>query len=197
MENQYLAFLVGIPAPKLILGRVLSLQLLKAHKKIPGMQSNRSRWIGFAISGCFLGLIAFSIYIAVVGPTPLGGFFSSVCHQWADRCYHIHDVPLPVCVRCIWIYFGLALGHTLFIFWNPGTKRITRVLIGVIGLMFLDVVLEFIGFYSNWFWSRSITGFLFGLSVSYFTLLGLQELYFNFTNSNTHDRSKLFTYRSR
>ena len=150
------------------------------------MDSNRGRWIGFAISGCFLGLIAFSIFVTVAGLTHFENVFGFVCHQFSDRCYQIGGVALPICVRCVWIYFGLAVGHTLFIYWKPESQRITRALIGVIGLMILDGLLEFLGLYHNWFWTRALTGFLVGLIVSHFTLLGLRELYIQFTNSKSY-----------
>ena len=161
------------------------------------MDSRRGRWIGFAISGFFLSLIGFSFYLTTTSPSYVEGVFGMICHQISDRCYHIEGIALPVCVRCIWIYLGLAIGHCLFIFWKPDTNRITRALIGVIGLMFLDVLLEMIGLYHNWFWSRAVTGCLFGLVLSHFTLLGLRELYLELTNSKNYVRRKLFTCRSR
>ena len=161
----------------------------KGAKETYLMESNKGRWIGFAISGCFLGLIAFSLLVAVTGHSELEGIFGMVCHQFTDRCYSIGGVPLPVCVRGVGIYFGLACGHTLFIFWKPNPDRITKALIGVIALMLLDVLFEFLGFYHNWFWTRALTGFLVGLTVSHFTLLGLRELYFEFTNTKSYVRS--------
>ena len=161
------------------------------------MNDKRGKWIGFAISGLFLGLIALAVFVAYPGFPVLREFFSQICHQFSDRCYHIHGVALPVCVRCIWIYLGLAAGHVLFIYWKPETVRITRALIGVITLMILDVLLERLGLYENWFWSRAVTGGLFGLIVSYFTLLGLRELYSELTNPFTYVRSKFFSGRTR
>lgn len=178
-------------------GLVFVIAVEVASQKSGAMESKRGRWIGFAISGCFLGLIAMSLVAATTGASHLEAVFSRVCHQFSDRCYQIWGVTLPICVRCLWIYLGLAAGHVLFIYWKPDSNRITRALIGVIGLMFLDVLLEVIGLYENWFWSRAITGCLFGLVLSHFTLLGLRELYIELTNSKNYVRSKLFTHRSR
>jgi len=161
------------------------------------MEGKRGRWIGFAVSGLFLGLISFVVFIAFSDWLVLREIFSGICHQVPDRCYDIHGLPLPVCVRCIWIYLGLAIGHILFIYWKPETVRITRALVGVITLMILDVLLEKVGLYENWFWSRAVTGGLFGLIVSHFTLLGLRELYCEFTNPITYVRSKFFSGRTR
>jgi len=153
------------------------------------MGNRGGSWIGYSISAVCLGLIGFVFYSAWSGAEFSSQLFRSVCHQFSDRCYHLNGVALPVCVRCIWIYLGLAAGHTLFIYWKPETKRITRCLIGVIALMVLDVVLENSGLYHNWFWSRAVTGLLFGLIVSHFTLLGLREIYIELTHSKTYVRS--------
>jgi uncharacterized membrane protein len=165
-------------------------------KKSFVMDDKRGRWVGVAVSGLFIGLISFVGFVAVSGIPIVGAFFNEICHQVPDRCYHIHGIALPVCVRCIWIYLGLATGHILFIYWKPETVRITRALIGVITLMILDVLLEKLGLYENWFWSRAVTGSLFGLIVSHFTLLGLRELYCEFTNPFTYVRSKFFSGRT-
>ena len=153
------------------------------------MHSSRGIWIGFVISGLFFGLIVMSVVAAFTGSEVLSGIFKTVCHQFDYRCYHIDGVAMAVCVRCVWIYFGLAVGHTLFIYWKPKIKRITSALIGVLALMLFDVVLELLGVYHNWFLSRAVTGFLVGLTVSHFTLLGLQGLYLEFKNSKTYVRS--------
>lgn len=161
------------------------------------MQGNRRKWIGFAVSGLCFGLVILAVVSAWLGSEGIGFLFSGFCHQFSDRCYQIYGVALPVCVRCIWIYFGLAAGHILFLYWKPSTPGITRALIGVLGVMILDVLLEMVGFYENWFWSRALTGFLFGLVVSHFTLLGLQELYLELTNSKFYVRRKFFPGRTR
>lgn len=161
------------------------------------VQDKKGRWVGIFVSSICVGMIALAIYAASGGPEWLGQVFRGFCHQFSDRCYHIDEVAMPVCVRCIWIYAGLAVGHTLFIFFIPRAERITRLLIGVIILMVLDVSLERIGLYHNWFWSRAVTGFLFGLVLSHFTLLGLSELYNKLSNRNSYVRSKFLTGRSR
>ena len=161
------------------------------------MAFRRGNWIGFGITGfCFavLGLAIFSVQYGSMISDP---FFGRLCHQFNDRCYHINGVALPICVRCVWIYLGMAIGHSLFLFWKPESRRITRALVGVIALMFIDVMFERVGVYNNLFWTRALTGFLFGLIVSHFTLLGLRELYCELTNPITYVRSRFFSSRSR
>lgn len=37
-------------------------------------------------------------------------FFAPVCHQIADRSFHLADHPLAVCHRCFGFYVGFTLG---------------------------------------------------------------------------------------
>ena len=69
-------------------------------------------------------------------------FFSSVCHQAAERSFHLAGHPLAVCVRCASIYVGFLLGVILYPFirnWNDSTLPPRKVLL--IGL--LPSALEF------------------------------------------------------
>lgn len=36
--------------------------------------------------------------------------FSPFCHQYDDRSWHLLGEPLAVCIRCLGVYFGAALG---------------------------------------------------------------------------------------
>ena len=46
--------------------------------------------------------------------TPLAGALyaagSLICHQLAERSFHLQSVQLPVCARCVGIYGGAAVG---------------------------------------------------------------------------------------
>jgi uncharacterized membrane protein len=156
------------------------------------MNFDRGKWIGFGVSGLFVGLIGLAVFAPSTDSVLAKLFFSKVCHQLTDRSYHLHGIALPVCVRCIWIYAGFAIGHVLFLFWKPNNNRITQALIGVIALMIMDVGFELAGLYNNLFWTRAVSGFLFGLVVSRFTLLGLREIYCELSNPVTYVRSRFF-----
>ena len=41
-------------------------------------------------------------------------FFSPVCHQAADRSFHLYGHPMAVCSRCTGIYGGFLLGVILY-----------------------------------------------------------------------------------
>lgn len=124
--------------------------------------------------------------VAVAGVSPAQpwarGLFLQACHQIPERCYSWHGHPIGLCVRCLWIYLGLALGHPLFSFWRLSEKAVLRSLYVVAGLMFADVAFETMGIYHNIFVTRAITGAGFGLVCSWFTLEGLFELSSNREN---------------
>lgn len=178
-------------------GIVFDVADVEAVKKNFGMAGETGKWVGFVVSGLCLGVILLVVSIPFLGIEGLGDVFSRFCHQFTDRCYHVNGLPLPVCVRCIWIYGGFAVGHILFLYWKPHLRRITQSLIGVIGLILLDVVLERLGLYHNLFWTRALTGFLFGLVVSHFTLLGLREIITELNNPFKYVRTKFFSGRTR
>ncbi|MBI4265608.1 MAG: DUF2085 domain-containing protein [Acidobacteria bacterium] len=50
-------------------------------------------------------------------PVPAAGvlylFGSVICHQLADRSFHLDGAQLPVCARCLGIYAGFAVGAVL------------------------------------------------------------------------------------
>ena len=45
---------------------------------------------------------------------------SAVCHQRAERSFHLDAAQLPVCARCTGLYLGAAVGASLW--WWP-TRR--------------------------------------------------------------------------
>ena len=161
------------------------------------MAGETGKWVGFVVSGLCLSFISLVVGTSVLGIEALSDVFSRFCHQFTNRCYQVNGLPLSVCVRCLWIYGGFAVGHILFLYWKPQVRRITQALIGVIGLMFVDVVLERLGLYNNLFWTRALTGFLFGLVVSHFTLLGLREIITELNNPFKYVRTKFFSGRTR
>jgi uncharacterized membrane protein len=52
----------------------------------------------------------------------LGG---RLCHQRAERSFHLWDAQLPVCARCTGIYLGAPLGAAAGMAWSR--RRVVRV----------------------------------------------------------------------
>jgi uncharacterized membrane protein len=50
---------------------------------------------------------------------------SRICHQIAERSFHLDAAQLPVCARCVGIYAGFAAG----VLFAPARVRVRRVLI--------------------------------------------------------------------
>jgi len=48
---------------------------------------------------------------------------SLICHQHADRSFHIGDVQTPVCARCVGLYGGAAIGAIIGLGWMRRRRR--------------------------------------------------------------------------
>jgi uncharacterized membrane protein len=102
-----------------------------------------------------------------------------ICHQFPARTFHLGGMPLPLCARCTGIYLGALMGIVGMILagrqWSvelPPT-RVLLVLVGFIGLMGIDGVNSYLGFFPNapqlyepQNWLRLTTGTLHGLAIS-------------------------------
>ncbi|HEU5258713.1 MAG TPA: DUF2085 domain-containing protein [Vicinamibacterales bacterium] len=57
------------------------------------------------------------LVLAPVLPVPIAGVLyalgSHICHQRAERSFHLFAAQLPVCARCAGIYAGAAIGSLL------------------------------------------------------------------------------------
>jgi len=132
--------------------------------------------VGFLVGGACFGLV----WMAYLCPEKQWwrGYWllHPVCHQEPERCFQVNGLPWALCVRCVSIWLALGIGHVVFVFWRPSFTWMRRGLFVSIGAMFLDVGLEWLGFYHNVAELRMLTGFLFGIFTAYFTLLGLLEI---------------------
>ena len=97
--------------------------------------------------------------------TGIALFFSQLCHQDPTRSFVLAGTTLPVCARCLAFYLGgfagIASYPVLGFRWRQG-RNIKRLLIVSLCLIVLDVGLDLAGIRENTFFSRSITGALFG-----------------------------------
>lgn len=64
-----------------------------------------------------LALLIIALWTLVTPPGILGkadavGY--AICHRIAERTFHVHDRPLPLCARCTGIYLGILVGLGLF-----------------------------------------------------------------------------------
>jgi uncharacterized membrane protein len=143
-----------------------------------GVESHTRR-IGWLAAAFFFTWTGLALMAALPGHEWLHQLFLTVCHQIPERSYSISGHPVGLCVRCLWIYIGLGLGHLVFACFclDLSEKNSLRLLAGTVLLMAADVGLEALGIYHNWPLPRALTGGLFGFACSWFTLRGLSELY--------------------
>jgi uncharacterized membrane protein len=121
-----------------------------------------------ALSWCWL-IFSFS-WIAQSSPYPpallLAVFFSQICHQDPARSFWIGGVPLPVCSRCLAIYLGGITGVAVYpwlTLWEPFKAALRLAVLVATGLILLNVGLDLAGVWPSTFFSRTLTGALFGI----------------------------------
>jgi uncharacterized membrane protein len=80
-------------------------------------------------------------------------FFSRLCHQDANRSFVVAGSAVAVCVRCLGIYWGAALGMVVRL------RRARWLLIAAVVLNLVDVATEA----SHWHGNAPLVRFLLGL----------------------------------
>lgn len=124
-------------------------------------------WLAFALFGL---LVAAAWGTAFSGSVWLHYLFSPMCHQHAERCFHMDGTPWPLCVRCIAIYSGLAIGGAIFGIWNPKRDFGWFWLCGALSANLVDFGLERVGAYDNLFATRIGAGLFLGVAIAFFCL---------------------------
>jgi uncharacterized membrane protein len=96
---------------------------------------------------------------------------SRICHQIAERSFHVDGAQLAVCARCTGIYAGLAAGAVYATFATH--RRLRRVL--VIGALptLVTVAAELTGVWQPSNVARAIAGAPLGIAVGLVTIAAL------------------------
>ena len=87
-------------------------------------------------------------------------FFSRLCHQDPARSFVIGGSPVAVCVRCLGIYCGVALG----LFLRVGKASAIRLLAAAMLLNLLDVGSGMVHWHGNMPVTRFWLGLLLGMA---------------------------------
>jgi len=128
------------------------------------------------------------IFAALAAPLLLSGSFQTAafftylpfsffCHQIPERSFMLTYHPLAVCHRCSGIYLGLFIGTLISSFLFRIPPRIQRkCMICTASLLALDALLPFTGFWSGIWFSRFLTGLVFGIVAAPFAVAGLDEI---------------------
>ena len=98
------------------------------------------------------------------------GFFSRLCHQDPGRSFVVDGSPIAVCVRCLGIYCGAALGSLLGI----GQVPARRLLAMAMALNLLDVATASLHWHGSLPLPRFLLGLLLGLGVGAVLLAAME-----------------------
>jgi uncharacterized membrane protein len=135
---------------------------ISAVVKIGAAQTHRILWV---LAALWCGAI---LTAPIAELESAYSFFSAICHQMADRSMYLDGHPLPVCIRCAWIYFGLLLALSLR--FEPRTWLLRLSLVAM-GLEFVIARL-----WIDWEVTRALSGLLVGLAAAGFVEIGIREL---------------------
>ena len=105
--------------------------------------------------------------------------YGRVCHQIADRSFHVAGHPLAVCARCFGIYVGYLAGLIVY----PFARYLTQTelphrswLIAALAPVAVDFAGGYLGIFENTLASRALTGLFAGAAGAFYTLPGLVSL---------------------
>lgn len=157
-----------------------------------------SGWLFAVLVTTFLLL---NVFLPLLVGEPLRTFvmagFSTVCHQIADRSFHVHGVSLAVCHRCTGIYLGLWLAVLVY----PLIKNRVRDTGRYSGILVLaalvpagaDWISEIAGLWNNTVFSRVTTGLIFGVIAGYLLARALTRTREPGSRSRTSEKSRDWT----
>ncbi len=100
-------------------------------------------------------------------------FFSVVCHQDPARSFWIAGGPVAVCVRCLGIYLGAALGAVGVV--RASRARWVQVFWAVVALNVADVAAEWAGLHGNLPAMRFVFGLAAGFAAGALVLSSLRD----------------------
>ncbi len=106
--------------------------------------------------------------------------FAPVCHQIAERCYHLNGHPLAVCGRCLGIYIGFAAGLVVY----PLVRGFSRLALPPARLfliltlpMALDGAAGLLGLWRSPIGLRFATGFAWGTVLPFYFVTGVADFF--------------------
>jgi uncharacterized membrane protein len=123
------------------------------------------RWAVFFSASALVGLALAPGWLGRAGDGALAlaifSFFRGLCHQRADRSLVLFGAQAAVCIRCLGIYSGAAVGGLL----GMPSKTALRLLGAALVVNCLDVAAEFVGFHGNLPLLRLAIGAVLGTAV--------------------------------
>jgi uncharacterized membrane protein len=117
-----------------------------------------------------LAILALALALAPLAASLLAGthpmtallirnFFSRLCHQNPSRSFVLDGAPMAVCVRCLGIYWGVAMGFLVRV------KMDRRLLAVALALNLVDVATGVLHWHGNVPVFRFFLGLMLGMGV--------------------------------
>jgi len=143
-------------------------------------------WLGFIYLAPYLKSRSSGFNILIYA------IFSPICHQNPSRSFFLFECPLGVCARCLGIYFGFLGGIAVYPFFK-GLSNLNLPKTRTFIFVSLPIVIDFVGnFFRFWMasnWFRFITGFIWGMILPFYFIVGLTD-YFIRASQTTGVKSK-------
>lgn len=118
-------------------------------------------WIALILFVLALAAPTLASHGVPIATLAIVAFFSKLCHQRPDRVLYLFGAPIAVCVRCLGIYAGAAVGSVL----RLNHRLALRCFGAAIALNLFDVAAESIGLHGNMPLSRLLIGATLGIAV--------------------------------
>lgn len=117
----------------------------------------------------------------------------NICHQYPSRSYYIFGSNIGICSRCFSIYLSVFLGSIFLIFFKIKLplRRCFQISFLFVLPIFIDGITQLYGLRESNNFFRSITGLLFGLSISLSCISLIVDFFVYRTNSYIQERRKL------
>ena len=115
----------------------------------------------------WLGLLAAAPYLPAFAAGPVYLFGSFICHQIADRSFHLDGAQLPVCARCFGIYGGAAVGAVAASVVRSARSPKAGLVVAAAVPTALTLVLEWTGVWLPSNFTRALAGATLGLALAH------------------------------
>lgn len=157
----------------------------------PSATRSVQRTVGLWAAVLIGGVSLLAMMAAWFPNSGLHTFFASACHQHPERAHWVAGSPMAVCVRCFWLYVGLAAGHGRFAFGGGVPRWRLAFLVTSLATAALHWLLGWTTLLPDVIALRALTGFCVGLAISNYSLPGLVEW---FSSWSKQTRSSSYTY---
>lgn len=144
-------------------------------------------WIGTIFLAPFLRHQSFSSHVF------LYAIFSPICHQIPGRSFFFFGYPLAVCARCLGIYSGFLAGGLLYPLWNGFTSLrlpASRLFFLVTIPIGIDTLGNFFHIWTTPNWPRFILGFIWGIILPFYFIVGIADLLISLTGKRQRNRKQ-------